>query len=365
MSFSRLQIFLISFVFLFQMISAQNYSPFFETKYTNKDSSTLILLVENTNFLKNNEYFSNFAQGYTLIGYFIKPKLIYRPFSKLEISSGFFFQHYFGALKNIHLEPIFAVKYSPTQFFSINFGTLDGTINHKLPETIYDPERYITQNTENGIQFSLNNKNVESQLWIDWQQFIFKNSPYPEKFCIGNNTTYKVFSKNKNQLNLQIGGTIAHTGGQIDASSVEVKSIVNTISGLNFTFNNNLKIYSIYHTSSDFSPQKRLPYLYGYGILSGFDYNFKNINFNFEHWFANCYFSEFGSPIYQSISQVRKNYKENKRAIIISHLFWHNSNRKIISFGVGTDLYFDLYNKTFDYSYNFYIKTNIDLILKK
>lgn len=356
-----------SFIILFQLTSAQKYYSFFHNSENKYDTSKLSFELDNTNFLKNNEYFSNFAVGYTLIGYFIKPQMVYHPFSKLEINLGGYFLNYFGSIdKKIFVYPVFSIKYKPISLFSITFGSLQGTVNHCLPETIYDSETYITDNVENGLQFNLNSQKIKSQLWLDWQQFIFKNSNYPEKFCIGNYTNYNLLNLNsKKSLNIDIGGIISHIGGQIDTSGVAVQSIVNTISGINFKWNKFLTLYSIYHTSVDFSPQKQLPYLYGYAILSGIELNCYHLNFAFEHWFANCYFSSFGSPIYQSLSQVYKGYKENKRAIVISHIFWHNSNSKIINFGLGADLYFDLYNKTLDYSYSFYIKTNFNLILKK
>ena len=60
------------------------------------DSHKLLLRIENTDFLKNNEYFNNFYVGFTLFGYIIKPKLVYYPNANTKIEAGGYFLKYDG-----------------------------------------------------------------------------------------------------------------------------------------------------------------------------------------------------------------------------------------------------------------------------
>ena len=353
------------FTFIFsKTITAQSLEKFFAYNENINDSSKLNFSFENTNFIKNNEYFSDFAEGYTLIGYFLKPKINYNPHKKLKISGGLHIQKYSGIEKFTKIQPTFSVIFAPSKRFSVIFGELNGTAEHDLPETILDYENYLTNNVENGLQLLFNFKKIKSDIWLDWQQYIFKNSEYPEMFVIGTSNIFNLINlSGKHIFNIKFAGTGTHIGGQIDNSGVPVETILNTISGFEYDLNinnkNNIKFYSLYHTALDGSPQKKLQYIYGYGILSGIEYNYKNIDLKIEHWFSEYYFTNVGSPLYQSISKKKTNLYEDQRALIIGHFFWQNNYFKFMQFGLGADFYYDLYNYSLDYSYGFYIKIAI------
>ena len=97
--------------------TAQPLEQFFANNKNVNDSSKLNLSIENTNFLKNNEYFGDFAQGYTLIGYFLKPKINFSPHKKLKISAGVHLQKYSGIDKFTEIQPTFSVLFAPSSKF--------------------------------------------------------------------------------------------------------------------------------------------------------------------------------------------------------------------------------------------------------
>ncbi|MBA4321655.1 MAG: hypothetical protein C0408_02440, partial [Odoribacter sp.] len=55
------------------------------------------LSLKNINFLKDNEYYSPIIEGYTLVGYFIQPAIVYMPSEKLRIRMGTHILNYAGA----------------------------------------------------------------------------------------------------------------------------------------------------------------------------------------------------------------------------------------------------------------------------
>ncbi len=361
-----------------QVVFSQSYYDFF-TAPNKVNSSFLSLDIENTNFVKNNEYFNEFAEGYTLFGYFITPKIIVKPVDNLEIGFGFFYNNYFGSEEESKIKPVLRLKYKPNNKLQIIFGQLDGTINHNLPETILNYENYLTNNIERGLQVLINNSYISTDLWINWQKHIFRNSDYPEQFIAGNSTTIKLIgrditekNKNPNLLNFKISGIASHIGGQIDTCNVQVESIINALAGWEFypkisnNSNNTLKMYLYFHTSVDISPQKKLIYDYGFGNLSGVSYNYHNLNIVIEYWMGKQYFNQNGMPIYNSISYIKPNYAEKKRELIVSHIFWNHQQNDYIKFGIGSDFYYDLLNKSVDYSLGIYLRTFLDYqILEK
>lgn len=354
-----------------EILFSQSYSDFFSGKQEMEDSARFHLTIDNSNFFKNNEYFNKFSDGYTLIGYFLKPRIIFRPYKKLNIYAGFHLQKYSGVKQFSEIEPVFTVEYMPSKNFSIVFGELYGSVNHNLTDFVMYNEYYLTQNSENGLQLLFNNDRIISDTWLNWKQYIFKDSPHPEIMLIGTSNNINILQKdNRHSLNIKIAAVGSHVGGQINSSDEPVETIINTVSGLEYDFNfnkkylNNINIFGLYHTSIDGSPNKRLEYIYGYGMLSGVKLSNKFLSLKVEHWYGEYYFSKFGNPMFQSISSTNNGYYEDERAFLNAHLFWTNQKFRYFKLGAGLDIYYDLYNKQVDYSFGFYIKTNFDFILK-
>ena len=96
----KLIIFLLIQIFSIQIVSAQLFPPSFyrSAQIDSSLDNTLSFRIENSNFFKNNEYFNDIIQGYTLIGWFINPKLIYYPAKNAKIEAGIHFLKYSGDL---------------------------------------------------------------------------------------------------------------------------------------------------------------------------------------------------------------------------------------------------------------------------
>lgn len=350
---------------------AQLENEFFtdETSFCHNDSSQLILSIKNTNFFKNNEYFNEFVKGYTLIGYFINPRISYLPHKKIYFEFGGHFLKYSGVNDFSLKIPTFRVVYKAGKHFHIVLGNIYGTYNHDLIRPIYHTERYFTDNIENGLQFLVNKPHFKMDTWLNWEQYIFNQSPFQEIFTIGNSSEIVFTNTKKHQVSLPMQAIITHRGGQIDAADGEVESLANTALGLRYNYlNKNTLIQKIQFSGSlvsfaDISPNKWLPYINGYGIYSKMFIESKHFALIAGHWYGDMFITTRGEPIFQSISTHIKDYREDKRALIFNQFYFQSVFYKNFIFRAGFTTYFDLYNDTLDYSYQIYISFNQDIII--
>jgi hypothetical protein len=363
-------------IFLFFIFSISGFSQSFEDflsgKYNNSDLSKFHVTIDNCNFIKNNEYFTDFADGYTLIGYFIKPRVVYKANEKVNFYIGIHLQKYFGTKKFDEFEPVFTVEYMPNKNITLVFGELYGTTNHNLPNIVLNNEHYFIRNSENGIQLIFDNKRIKSDTWLDWRQFIFKNSPFPEALLFGTANKFNIINyRNKHFLDIHISAVASHIGGQINSSNDPVETIMNTQSGIEYKFNlnnkflENIKLFGHLISAIDASPEKRLSYENGYGLLSGIELSNKILDLKLQNWYGNKFFSKLGDPMFQSIPIKPDAHNQAKRLFTTAHIFWTKEAFDFLKIGAGADLYYDVKNSHLDYSFGVYIKTNLNFNFRK
>jgi len=349
----------LSLLFSVNIGFAQSLSKFYSQTSSNiVDSSKLCLNLENANFFKNNEYFNPFYAGYTLPGYFIQATGTYSPIKKVNIKAGVHLQKYTGINKFSEVLPIFSFEYNFTPQSKLIIGTLDNPLSKNLSEPTFDSEKYLTQNLQNGLEYVYESKSIYSNTWIDWQQYIFHGSGYPEKFLFGSCHSYSFSPSNKkHSFKVTAEALISHIGGQIDISRVKVESLVNLPLGIEYSYNfaeiGKLKFKSQYITFADISPTKLREYILGYGTYSLVSFEQGSQYFALSHWFGNMFISPAGNPLFESSAEYT-NYSEAKRAIVSSGYLLKKNITPYIKLGLGADVYFDLYNKNIDYSFGVY-----------
>ncbi|MBN1251467.1 MAG: hypothetical protein JXR51_15285 [Bacteroidales bacterium] len=362
---------MIGFSYLSQ---AQIYPPSFYKDY-NIDSSlnnTLSLRIENSNFLKNNEYFNDIIQGYTLIGWFLNPKLTYYPVKNAKIEAGVHFLKYSGIENFTQAIPTLSFQYKAGNYTNIILGTLYGSTNHQMIEPIFRYEYYFTDNVENGLQFLFDTKIYKGDIWINWQQFIFKGDDSQEIFTFGLSNKFILNPKNETQqFYIPIQIIFVHQGGQINETSEKLITINNSAFGIGYSFMPNLSFIDkisaeqYYVAYNDMSTTYQSPYIQGFGLYSKLDAKLKNFNFNFSWWYSNSYISKRGHPVFQSLSTVYNGFSEKQRALISSKINYEKNIVKGLDIGVGFESYFDLYSHYADYWYMFYINFNRDFFIKR
>ncbi len=200
------------------------------------DSNKLFLGINVLGFGKNNEYFDTTVDGYTLFGYQLNPYLSYHISKNVRLDVGVYAQKDFGNDIYTDVKPTFSLKIRKNDFNFI-FGTLEGSIHHRLVEPLYDFERTLNNRLENGIQVLWQKEGLFLDVWVDWQKMIYFNSTEPERFTAGVSFTKTLFRAGNFHIDLPIQVLVSHQGGQIDVPGNEVITQYNGAAGLTFESN--------------------------------------------------------------------------------------------------------------------------------
>lgn len=227
------------------------------------DSNKLFLGLQVLGFGKDNEYdkYRNpVVTGYTLFGYQFNPYLSYHLNPHLRLDAGVYLQQDFGNSKISTAVPTFSVKYQ-RKSLAVIFGNLEGSLNHRLIEPLYDFERVLNKRLESGLQVKVMRDDLFFDAWIDWQKMIYYNDPSQEQLTTGLSFNKRILSTSRTQLWIPIQLVVHHRGGQINyAYSGPIETIGNNAVGLD-----------IRHQSSGLVNEYRLSgyYVYYKSITQG------------------------------------------------------------------------------------------------
>ncbi len=325
----------------------------FLTFFAKPDTSKLSLHIYEHNFFKNNEYFGDFVKGYTLIGFNFMPEITYRPFPKLEVSALWNVIKYHGYDNFSEYKPYARIRFHATSKFSLTLGYLDAHVYHQLIEPIYNPERYITNNVENGLQLKYSGPRYYGDLWLNWEKFILWNDPWQERLAVGHISKLRILDRS---IKADITGQflICHRGGQIDASDGQVQTLENGAIGFEFSRYNGSSWYFLmknlfvqYHA---IDRTNALPYFDGYGIYNKLLARFKDFGFICGHWYGNMFMNFRGDPLF-TCQAIYKEHNRNKRAILFNELYFSHKYHNVLSLKVGINTFYNLYNGDLEYFY--------------
>ncbi|MBN1651298.1 MAG: hypothetical protein JW857_08220 [Bacteroidales bacterium] len=339
------------------------------------DSSehNLAFRIESTSFIKNNEYFNDFSKGYTGIGFFIKPSIEYYFTKNTKAIAGVYLLKYSGIDDFTQAIPLFSIQHKLNKNLEMIFGSLYGSLNHQLEESLYCFDRYYQDNVEYGLQFLYNSAKIKSDLWLNWEEFIFTNSPYQEELVFGNTTNITVYQSKKIQVNLPIQLLIAHKGGQIDASPDPVSSIVNGMSGLKINYQlGSFKtlsfepLFFIYEgmtlPESGINSQS---FKSGNAIYLKGHYNSKNLHAMLGYWKANKFIAPRGEYLFQSVSDWNPDFSQEERELITAKLEFNKQISNSINLVLKADAYYDMQNQDFAHALSLYLIIDESFFISK
>lgn len=337
---------------------------------TGQDNN-LYLRIENNNFVKNNEYFGDFTEGYTLIGYAIQPSLMYYAGSKLRIKAGLHVLKYSGMTDFTDVIPTFSIHTKLNDNLDLIMGGLKGNVQHRLLEPLFNPENQYKRPIENGFQFLYNNEHMWFDAWVDWEQFIELGDTKPEKFTAGISCEY-TFLNNNNNWTISIPGQFiaTHLGGQISNFDEPMQSLANVASGIKFSKSTGYGFiqrvgFSTYGAIyQDLTKKSGLPFTNGQAIYPVGEIDYKYGQFMLGYWHANNFVAPKGSHIFQSVSDYQDVYQA-KRELLTSKLSFCKDFLHKIRFSAMIETYYDLSNAQFDYAYGFNLVFNPNFFLKK
>ncbi|MCX6256783.1 MAG: hypothetical protein NTW49_02620 [Bacteroidia bacterium] len=218
----------------------------------------------NLNFFKNNEYFNNLEEGMTRPGYYVLPVFQYQLSGKTRITAGGIFLKYSGKKVFDVVEPVFSVNQMITEKFRIIFGSLEGNLNHQLPEPVFRFENIFDENIENGLQFLYSGKKLRSDIWLNWENFIETNDTDQERFTVGISNKYRFNETGLVRFSLPATILFKHRGGQINTGAY-LQTLVNSYTGI----------------EAEIVPEKNCLCLSSLA-LSCYVFGFKDLSFHYE-----------------------------------------------------------------------------------
>ncbi|TAJ15090.1 hypothetical protein DMA11_02675 [Marinilabiliaceae bacterium JC017] len=354
--------FFLSFLLLFIGIEVQgqvsqawryNY-PEFDTRAENQ----LLFRLENNNFMKNNEYFGEYVEGYTLLGYAIQPSVMYYAGSRLRFKAGLHLLEYSGVNKFTEVIPVISVHAKLTDQLDLIMGALRGDVHHEMLEPLFDGERQYFRPVETGLQFIYNSPRYYMDTWLDWEQFIFNGDEIPEKFTAGVNSRLTLTNPiGKWDVSLPFQMVATHLGGQISDYTEEMQSLANIMTGLRLSrklgdgFLRKMSLATYFMWYQDLTQVSGLPFDLGQAFYPVMDLTYKYGDLMFGYWQARNFIAPKGSPLFQSISMYRPDFYNEYRYMATGKLSYTRTFLKQIKFSLVFEGYYDIPASQFDYAY--------------
>ena len=336
--------------------SLENESVFMENKLKKVQFKFISL-----NYVKNNEYFNQIADGYTLFGYYLNPKVAYQPHEKVQIEAGVFVRKEFGTSGLKEVEPTFTVQVKQANWRFL-FGNIEGSVSHRIIEPLAGFERLLNQPLEHGIQAKYQYKESFFDAWIDWQrstlpgqanqEYIWNGLSFYSKPLQFSGSRFKDF-----KLQAIAQASIYHKGGQNIQSLQAVRTLINPALGLRIDKelgNEQTLTFDNYYVGYFESPRQGTAY-----YLNTFWKNPK-YQIGLSYWLGHYFNSPMGGDLFQSISRkFDTDYYEEYRNILIMRLVRDWKITKEITASLRIEPHYDFQNRIFEHSEGLYLKCGL------
>lgn len=344
------------------------YYPEFKTEADNN----LYFRLENNNFVKNNEYFSNHIEGYTLMGYTAQPSFVYYAGSRFRVKAGLQLIQYSGINNFTDVWPVFSAHTKLSDNLDLVLGALKGNVHHRLIEPIFNPENIYSRPVETGMQFLFQKEKLWVDIWVDWEQFIFLGDSIPEKFTAGLSSEFNMNKPESDwQISIPVQMIVTHTGGQISNYPEHMQSLANIVSGLKVKYHTgngfikNIGLATYIAGYKDLTEKSDWDFHNGSGIYPVTEVAGKNFTFMGGYWHAHNFIAPKGNYLFQSTSNFKQGYYTPYRDMITTKFRFSKTLMKKVKFSATFETYYDIPESQFDYSYGINIVFNPDFFISK
>ncbi len=349
---------------LFLAVSFTGYSQLnnqaFEQRLlvVDSDSGKLFLGINFLGFGKNNEYFDTTEDGYTLFGYQLNPYLSYNIAKNVRLDAGVYAQKDFGNDEYTDVMPTLSLKITNRNFNFI-FGTLEGSLHHRMIEPLYDFERVLNNRLENGIQVLWMKGDFFLDAWVDWQNMIYFNDTEPERFVGGVSFNKTIFRSGGFHIDLPIQLVGSHQGGQIDTVNNPVITQYNGAIGLTiesesagFVSSWGIKSYVAgFSTSSN-----EFAYEDGNGIFIN-PYVTTKIGLTVmgSYWKGNEFLTIHGNQLYPSVTDNYPTRIDEVREFFMLRFLYDVKLADGLMLTARAEPFYDTYAEALEYSFGLYL----------
>ena len=336
-------------------------APLESTPIDTVANGDLNLRIQNVSFFKNNEYFGEYAEGYTLPGYWFRPTLVYQVCREVRLEAGLQMLQYGGTNRADKVYPIVNIQWQMNKRFNLHIGIIDGSVHHRTHEAILDEERAFTGRPETGVRLRTTQDGILSgEVWLDWQAFIKRGDTIPERFMAGIRVDYKpLYNKSERwQLHMPFRVTFSHIGGQISDFEEPMQSLMNMQIGAEakrVVTRRFLKSFSVgvdYLFFDAMTGGDVRPFSSGWALEPDINVTMQHLVLDIAYWHSKDYFALHGMPLLMSLSNYQNLYTP-ERNILKIHLGLQHSISKAVRFSLNFKAYHDVDVSQFDYSYGF------------
>jgi hypothetical protein len=322
----------------------------------------LSLDVHSLSFIKNNEYFGPFLEGYTLAGYQLHPSFNYISSSGITARLGLFLQRDWATTKFFsRIAPTFTLQYQKDDTFFL-MGTLEGVHQHRLLRPLCDVERALTQSPETGFRIYHVGKLTFVDLWLDWLTLLDKPHHIPEELMAGFSCEQLLVDTNLFTLQVPLQVVLYHLGGQ----GIPVKDYslwLGALGGrmnLPISENNFLRSLGLagYYVANHYIKQPNRPFPTGYGFYGQVTCQTAWVTLQASYWNAYGFSSEnLGHPLYQSIQLISKQvaHREAHRNLAFLHVSYTYNLTKELELVLHIDPYYDINQHLLEHEAGLYI----------
>ena len=320
----------------------------------------LYLEVDVLSFFKNNEFSGEKVKGYTLPGFCMSPHLSLAFSKNVRMEVGANILRYWGSeiypcysylgiaeweseryQKGVHILPIMRAQFSITDSFHIVFGTLYNRNSHLLCTPLYNNELNYTSDRESGIQILYDNRFHSSDLWVNWQSFIFENDIHQEMFVFGYSSRTNII---KTDYGLEIGIPLQfvaqHRGGEVNiAETHSIQTDSNYAAGLFGKYSFGGKYFkditfACYYIGFTQNVGTLYPFNNGWAIYPELSIRIHDFQLDMGYFVGKDFISLLGSPHFGNISAKTPDMIFDKMDMFMAEIEYCYHKSKYFSFGI-------------------------------
>ncbi|MDR2120245.1 MAG: hypothetical protein LBP64_05140 [Tannerella sp.] len=292
-----------------------------------RQNNRLFAEVDNVSFFRNVESPGIIVPGYTLPGLRLQAKAVCYPVSGIRFEGGIHSLWFwgtgtypasaYGSLaghidgrpdNTVHVYPFFRAQVELSEQLHIVMGSLYGGANHRLAEPLYNPELNLIADPETGLQLLYDGRGLHLDTWVNWETFIYRMDTKQEAFSFGISALFDVNScESAWHVYFPVQALAQHRGGQIDATSLPVQTVLNGSAGVGLDWNVRGKVLKKmrlelnapvgYQHAGNLWPLKS-----GYGVSASATVDIMDFRLGAAYWACNDFISIYGNPLFGALS---------------------------------------------------------------
>jgi hypothetical protein len=351
---------------LFSALCTLSAQPAPEVQAENGDLS---LRIKSISFIEDLEYINPVTEGYTLLGFFLQPELVYTPSNKVTLRGGAHILKYYGKENFSQLRPVFSIKLNFTDKTSLTLGTLSGPDKHLFFDPHFFSERLYNEYVEDGMQLRHISNNFFNDTWLSWENFISKGDTTREQFTLGESFRYSSdpvagFIRFEVPVQLQL----KHFGGQITEYSQPVQTFINIAGGLRVNLDLAEKRYGelgFEYLQFANKLQEDITFSgikHGYASWTRMYYSFKSFHISAGYWYGHNFYAPNGNPIFSNVSDYQPGLVISDRRMITNSASFKLLAASYLELFCGYDLYYDIDLHRLDQAYTIHL--NFDKLIR-